>query len=128
MSQSCAYNCTGLIVILNLVYAYYYPQAFKSLLNDANEVGDFLAGTAGTLALVWLIVGYFLQREELKLNTKALHGQKSELKNQAEEYKKLIKVTLRQVIANESLVKMNKSEFIKAEQRRIESVKPIFSI
>ncbi len=36
----------------------------------ANEIGDFFAGFAGALALVWIIATIFLQKEELELQRK----------------------------------------------------------
>ena len=50
-----------------------------------NESGDFLSGITAPLAFLWLIVGYALQRKELKENTKALILQQREMANQAKE-------------------------------------------
>lgn len=50
-----------------------------------NEWGDFLAGMMAPLAFLWLIVGYGLQRKELKANTDALLYQRDEMANQAKE-------------------------------------------
>ena len=51
---------------------------FRFLDLSLNELGDFFAGFAGTLALIWLVYGYFLQSRELRL-------QREELKRQREE-------------------------------------------
>ena len=40
-----------------------------------NEIGDFLAGIFGALAFFWLVIGYFMQNSELKLNRKSLEKQ-----------------------------------------------------
>ena len=40
-----------------------------------NEWGDFLGGVFGPLALSWIVVGYFLQREEFIQQRKALNQQ-----------------------------------------------------
>ena len=45
-----------------------------------NEIGDFLAGFFSPVAFMWLVVGYFQQGEELKLNTRALELQITERK------------------------------------------------
>ena len=50
-----------------------------------NEWGDFLAGATAPLAFLWLIVGYGLQRKELKANTEALLFQRDEMASQAKE-------------------------------------------
>ena len=46
---------------------------------DIGDFGNFLAGVASPLALAWLVVGYYLQRIELRQNTLALLGQYDEL-------------------------------------------------
>ncbi len=45
-----------------------------------NNWGDFLAGAFGPLALGWLVISTFQQREELRQNTRALNLQVDELK------------------------------------------------
>jgi hypothetical protein len=54
-----------------------------------NEFGDFLAGGAAPLAFFWLVLGYFLQRQELTL-------QREELKLQREETARLANEANRQ--------------------------------
>ena len=44
-----------------------------------NELGDFLAGAFGPLALAWLVFGYFQQGDELRQGTEALKMQANEL-------------------------------------------------
>lgn len=62
-----------------------------------NEIGDFLAGVVGPLALLWLILGYFQQGEELRLSTEALRQQAEELKQSVEHQQDLAEATRRQV-------------------------------
>lgn len=62
-----------------------------------NEVGDFLAGIFGPLAVLWLILGYFQQGEELRHSTEALKQQAEELKQSVEHQQALVDVTRRQV-------------------------------
>lgn len=64
---------------------------------ELNEVGDFLAGVVGPLALLWLILGYFQQGQELRLSTEALRQQADELKQSVEHQQALVEVTKRQV-------------------------------
>ena len=61
---------------------YYLSRAPETSLH-LNELGDFLAGVMSPLALFWLVIGYFQQGEELKLNTEALQDQQEELRRQA---------------------------------------------
>ncbi|WP_425063717.1 hypothetical protein [Pyruvatibacter mobilis] len=39
---------------------------------DTNEFGDFLAGVAAPLAFLWLVLGFFQQGEELRLQVKEM--------------------------------------------------------
>lgn len=50
-----------------------------------NELGDFLAGAFGPLALAWLVFGYFQQGDELKQGTEALLMQAEELRHSVEQ-------------------------------------------
>lgn len=58
-----------------------------------NEIGDFLAGFFSPVAFLWLVVGYFQQGEELKLNTRALELQVAELRMSVEQQRELVEVT-----------------------------------
>ncbi|NSX21865.1 hypothetical protein HTV13_18815 [Pseudomonas putida] len=51
---------------------------------DLNELGDFLAGIFGPLALFWVVIGYFQQGEEVRNSTKELAHSVAELKRQSE--------------------------------------------
>lgn len=84
-----------------------------------NEVGDFLAGVVGPLALLWLILGYFQQGEELKQSTEALRLQAEELRSSVEQQQALVEVTKLQVNAQ-----MEAFEREREEQRR--ALSPLF--
>lgn len=63
------------------------PFSIDTLRNvPINELGDALAGLVGPVALLWLVIGYFQQGEELKQNGEALKMQADELKNAVEQY------------------------------------------
>lgn len=69
------------VVYLALISTYIYCEWDDLLDMTPNELGDFLAGTFGPLALFWLICGYLQQGVELRLNTEVLRMQAKELKN-----------------------------------------------
>src|SRR5580658_5986610 len=61
---------------------------FSSNLQQASNIGEFISGFASALAFLWLIASFQLQageiasqREELKLQRRALEGQAVELRN-----------------------------------------------
>ena len=45
------------------------------------EVGSFLEGAFAPLAFLWLVVGYFLQQQELIQNTQAMRASKRDSPN-----------------------------------------------
>ncbi|MBB4820968.1 hypothetical protein HNP29_004363 [Pseudomonas alcaligenes] len=58
-----------------------------------NEVGDFLAGVFGPIAILWLILGFFQQGEELRQNNQALLLQAQELNNSVAQQKEMVSVS-----------------------------------
>lgn len=56
---------------------------FRVLAPD--ELGGFLEGSFAPLAFLWLVIGYFLQREELRQNTDALRAQAKEIQLSVEQ-------------------------------------------
>jgi hypothetical protein len=62
-----------------------------------NELGDFAAGAFGPMAILWLVLGYFQQGEELKQNTEALNLQAYELKNSVEQQQALVDIARKQM-------------------------------
>lgn len=57
------------------------PQEIHDL--ALNEWGDFLAGAIAPLALIWFVIGYFLQSEELGLQREELTFQAQQIERQA---------------------------------------------
>jgi len=51
----------------------------------AEQMGSFLEGAFAPLAFLWLVIGYFLQQEELQQNTAALNAQAREIERSAEQ-------------------------------------------
>ncbi len=73
---------TTLYFLLLLALIYFYRDEFAAL--GPNEWGDFLAGTFGPLALLWVVLGFFLQSHELRNSIRALELQTDELKSSVE--------------------------------------------
>jgi hypothetical protein len=71
---------------------------------ELNQWGDFFAGAMAPLALLWLVLGYFQQSEELRQNTEALRLQADQLKHQVEETRQLVKEASAQAEASSRLV------------------------
>jgi hypothetical protein len=58
-----------------------------------NEFGDFLAGVFGPLGILWLILGFWQQGDELRNSVEALNLQSEELRNSVEQQKALVEIT-----------------------------------
>ncbi|MGX1087460.1 hypothetical protein [Pseudomonas sp. AP3_22 TE3818] len=88
---------------------------------DLNEVGDFLAGAFGPLAILWLVLGFFQQGIELRQGTAALNLQASELKASVDQQKELVGISTDQL----NMAKAN----AELENRRLaSSIEPKFSM
>ncbi|MDE0165422.1 MAG: hypothetical protein OXL36_10025 [Bryobacterales bacterium] len=84
-----------------------------------NEWGDFFAGISAPLALLWLVIGYFQQGEELRLNTEVLRAQQLELERQVEETAQLVKAANLQAQAAQQNLKQ-------LQEREAREAKPEF--
>ncbi len=62
-----------------------------------NELGDFLAGVFGPLALIWVVLGFLQQGHELKASSDALNLQAEELKNSVKAQSELSEATQKQL-------------------------------
>lgn len=88
---------------------------------ELNEVGDFLAGAFGPLALFWVVLGFFQQGEELQNSVDALNLQAKEMRASVEQQKAMLEVTRAGI----------EQEKQKLEDERIrieEAAKPILSV
>jgi len=86
-----------------------------------NEVGDFLAGAFGPLAILWLVLGFFQQGMELRQSTEALQLQGQELKNSVEQQKRMAELSL-------EALKLEQSNRLDQEKRFRASLKPILTV
>ena len=75
-----------LIYFLLLLYMIYPFGDFVSFINSAplNEKGDFLAGAFGPVAFLWLVIGYFMQSFELKMQRETSISQNALILNDLE--------------------------------------------
>ncbi|QJC78923.1 hypothetical protein [Pseudomonas umsongensis] len=62
-----------------------------------NELGDFLAGVFGPLAVLWLVLGYYQQGRELKISSQALVAQCVELSNSVSQQRQALEVSTGQM-------------------------------
>ena len=62
-----------------------------------NEVGDFLAGAFGPLAILWLVLGFFQQGVELRQGTRALELQADELRASVEQQSAMVEISTKQL-------------------------------
>ena len=63
-----------------------------------NELGDFLAGVFGPLAIFWVVLGYYQQGKELKVSSQALLAQCIELANSAEQQRLALEISKSQMV------------------------------
>jgi hypothetical protein len=91
-----------------------------------NEWGDFFAGFAAPLALLWLVLGYLQQGEELEQNTAALLGQRDEFQRQVAETQNLVEASKRQAKASEELLAASKAEL--DEQKRLATAQSLMEL
>lgn len=92
LEKFCVGSCVGLTVVWCVAVA--VVGALKGVDQLAlGDLGSYLAGAFSPVAFLWLILGYYLQRKELRLNTEALHLQAEELKNSVEQQKHLVAAT-----------------------------------
>jgi len=83
-------------VALAIAYLH-YDSGWSQFWNlPANEMADFFAGVAAPLAFLWLVLGYFQQGDELKLQRRELGLQRQELALQRQEVHRLTDETAAQ--------------------------------
>lgn len=74
-------------VCLSVSIAYLNIHPTKTI--PLADISNYIAGIAGGVALLWIILGYFQQGEELNQNTEALIQQKVIMSRQIEENNKI---------------------------------------
>jgi hypothetical protein len=113
---------TGLVITVVwgfflCILIFFKFEDFLSL--KLNELGDFSAGAFAPIAFFWLIIGYFQQGKELKLNRGALTAQVVELRQTVEQQKVMAEA------ATESL-RISVKQFAEAAKAESRRWQPIF--
>lgn len=85
------------ILWLALVTGYLMLKSVNPLDLKPNEFGDFLAGILGPLGILWIILGFWQQGDELRSSVEALRLQSDELRNSVAQQEKLVEVTREQL-------------------------------
>lgn len=84
-------------VCASLVYIYVLAAFVKNRSEDfsalaPNAWGDFVAGAFGPLALLWLILGFFVQSRELQNSIKSLDLQTREFKDLVNQQREMVEI------------------------------------
>lgn len=90
----------GLTVFWVILQLYYILQVvgFQSFVEEGPpSVGGFLEGAFAPLAFLWLVIGFFLQREELQRSSRAIDLQYHEMRRATEQ----AELQARAIAANE---------------------------
>ncbi|AMO72061.1 hypothetical protein [Sphingorhabdus sp. M41] len=101
-SRLSTYGKIGVSVslIIALFFSGYFISEWEHIkAMTPNEFGDLLAGILGPLALLWLVLGFFQQGEELRQSVRALELQSEELRNSVTQQAALVEVTREQAQA-----------------------------
>ncbi|WP_299045517.1 hypothetical protein [uncultured Tateyamaria sp.] len=86
-----------------------------------NELGDFLAGAFGPLALFWLVLGFIQQGKELQNSVEALNLQAKELAASVAQQADMVSVTRETLKHEKELLDLS-------EKRRLEALQPKFIV
>lgn len=99
---------TGAYLLLIACFVATRFSEFTSL--KLNELGDFLAGSFGPVAFLWLVLGFLQQGRELKLSTDALKLQAAELKNSVEQQSIMAAAATQQIESQRQVLQLQISE------------------
>lgn len=97
-------------IYLSLMGWWIYGSWGEFLHLKLNELGDFLAGTFGPVAFLWLVLGFLQQGRELKLSTDALQLQAEELKNSVTQQSIMAEAAVHQIDAARKALELQMEE------------------
>lgn len=92
-------NRLWLLVTVAWLVVFGLGSLLSGLPANANNWGDWAAGTFAPVAFLWLVLGYIQQGEELRDNVRALHMQEEALRLQVDELTKASRAQVDLVIA-----------------------------
>lgn len=118
-------------ILITAAYALFWTWVLWGRLPEIkklplNELGDFLAGGFGPLAILWLILGFFQQGIELRQNSAALHLQAEELKNSVEQQKQMVEVARLEHDANLHALAFERQKIQEAKEEASRAAQPRF--
>ncbi|WP_426391953.1 hypothetical protein [Variovorax sp. R-27] len=126
-------NYTRIGIVISVVYSlgltYVLHRRWDELFGlKLNEFGDLLAGAFGPLAILWLVLGYFQQGIELRLNSDALHLQAEELAHSVEQQRELVKVARDQYHSDREAIEHQMKVFADEQERIRSAAMPKFKV
>ena len=98
----------GTLVWVGLLVVLFGGRVGEIASLQPNQLGDFLAGVFGPIAILWLILGFFQQQAELRQNSRALDLQAEELKSSTREQRELLRVMRAQLEATQAQVALDR--------------------
>lgn len=54
-----------------------------------NELGDFIGGVSSPLAFLWLVLGFFQQSREIRISSKAVQLEASQMRHSVDEHNRI---------------------------------------
>jgi len=96
-----SFGVTATAIYLAIIAWLRWPFSIQTLrVLHINELGDFLAGVFGPLALFWFILAFFLQKAELRQNRDAFLLQAKELRDTLHQHEELVATSKKQLEAD----------------------------
>lgn len=119
-----AFGLTGIWILVAVSYIYADWSQVERL--NAISISAVLSAVVMPLALLWLVVGYFQQAEELRQTAGALRKQVDLLEQQVQGTKSLVLVAVRQTEATLRMVQLERRKFEEETKTRIRAAQPQF--